>query len=420
MRKVISIVLISIFCINMIFISNSLASTNSLSEVLYPNGGRKAWYFYKQNDPSGKALVDVINEEYLETKGDDKHACAVKHQATFLGKSLDDLYYRYNWLHAAYDMVEYVKGKDYKDLSKIESGEDIANAITALKYTRGALGSFNLSNQSLPDVGHWWNDDMAWAEFGRSKEAFKDIVGHYYTTPSEDKLTDEFEKDICNCIKNLKASYDYGNKTTEYASGVNIWDDFDKKYAYSSEQITQYLESYGKRCNVDESKDKTLLLQWEETLGKSPDELLEEFDGKSSTGEVDEKEAIKHEKTVKIDPDKDTVYSQPKRVSKEKGKAATDDVVNDADNFINDPNSASYIKTEELQDFSQNIYSILVGIGIVIAVIIGAIIGVKLMFAPLEERAEAKKLLIPYVVGCVLVFGAFGIWKLIITILQDI
>ena len=65
-------------------------------------------------------------------------------------------------------------------------------------------------------------------------------------------------------------------------------------------------------------------------------------------------------------------------------------------------------------------YGILLAIGVVIAVIIGTILGVKLMVAPIEERVEAKKLLVPYVVGCIVVFGAFGTWKLIVTIMQGL
>ncbi len=42
------------------------------------------------------------------------------------------------------------------------------------------------------------------------------------------------------------------------------------------------------------------------------------------------------------------------------------------------------------------------------------------MTSSIEEKAEAKKLLVPYVVGCVMVFGGFAIWKLVVTILQSI
>ena len=65
-------------------------------------------------------------------------------------------------------------------------------------------------------------------------------------------------------------------------------------------------------------------------------------------------------------------------------------------------------------------YNILLTIGIFVAVVVGGIIGIKLMTSSAEGKAEAKALLIPYVVGCVVVFGGFGIWKLVVTLLQNI
>ena len=42
------------------------------------------------------------------------------------------------------------------------------------------------------------------------------------------------------------------------------------------------------------------------------------------------------------------------------------------------------------------------------------------MISSAEEKAEVKKMLIPYIVGCIVVFGGFGIWKLVVNILQGI
>ena len=52
------------------------------------------------------------------------------------------------------------------------------------------------------------------------------------------------------------------------------------------------------------------------------------------------------------------------------------------------------------------------------AVIIGMVIGIQFMTASVEEKAKIKESLVPYVVGCVVVFGAFGIWKLAVTVLS--
>ena len=71
-----------------------------------------------------------------------------------------------------------------------------------------------------------------------------------------------------------------------------------------------------------------------------------------------------------------------------------------------------------MQNFSKTIYNILFTVGVFVAVIMGGIIGIKLMVSSASEKADVKKLLVPYVVGCVVVFGGFGIWKLVVTILQ--
>ena len=64
-------------------------------------------------------------------------------------------------------------------------------------------------------------------------------------------------------------------------------------------------------------------------------------------------------------------------------------------------------------------YNILITIATFVAVLVGGILGVKIMIASADEKAQVKELLIPYVIGCIVVFGAFGIWKLVVTILQN-
>ena len=55
-----------------------------------------------------------------------------------------------------------------------------------------------------------------------------------------------------------------------------------------------------------------------------------------------------------------------------------------------------------------------------VAVLTGAIRGIKYMLGSVEEKADIKGLLIPYIAGCVIIFGSFAIWKLIVTLLQGI
>ena len=96
-----------------------------------------------------------------------------------------------------------------------------------------------------------------------------------------------------------------------------------------------------------------------------------------------------------------------------------DDMISDADAFVND-GSVTY-QQDKLSEVSNIIYNILLSVGVMIAVIIGAIIGIKLMVSSgVDKKVEAKQLLVPYVVGCVVVFGGFGIWKLLVQILQGL
>ena len=72
-----------------------------------------------------------------------------------------------------------------------------------------------------------------------------------------------------------------------------------------------------------------------------------------------------------------------------------------------------------IQDMSNIIYNILLIIGVVIAVIVGIIIGIKFMTGSVEEKAKVKESFIAYIAGCVVVFGAFTIWKVVVEIIQS-
>lgn len=114
------------------------------------------------------------------------------------------------------------------------------------------------------------------------------------------------------------------------------------------------------------------------------------------------------------------IYVQPNSTTTGEGSSASslEDVTKDADDFINSAELPSGSFTESLQNFSKTMYNIFLTIGIFVAVIVGGIIGLKLMTSSAEGKAEAKAYLIPYVIGCVVVFGGFGIWKLVVSILQ--
>ena len=76
--------------------------------------------------------------------------------------------------------------------------------------------------------------------------------------------------------------------------------------------------------------------------------------------------------------------------------------------------------TKKLNETSSLIYNILFGIGVAVAVIVGAILGIQFMTAGIDQKVQVKGALLPYVISCIVVFGSFGIWKLVVTILGSI
>ena len=107
--------------------------------------------------------------------------------------------------------------------------------------------------------------------------------------------------------------------------------------------------------------------------------------------------------------------------------AATADiggVANSANDFINTgKNPASNIivvKADEMKGVSDLIYNVLFAVAIIVLVLWGTILGIQFITGAAEEKAEIKKALVPYVVGTIIVFSTFSIWKLVVTILQPL
>lgn len=61
--------------------------------------------------------------------------------------------------------------------------------------------------------------------------------------------------------------------------------------------------------------------------------------------------------------------------------------------------------TEEITTLGGRIVSIVQVVGVVIAVVIILVIGIKYMIGSAEEKAEYKKTMMPYLVGAILIFA---------------
>lgn len=96
-------------------------------------------------------------------------------------------------------------------------------------------------------------------------------------------------------------------------------------------------------------------------------------------------------------------------------------IINSGSNFINSGvNSNTAVPTENsIRNTSNLIYNVLFIIGIIVMVLWGMVLGIKFMTSSVEGQAEVKKSLAPYIVGCIVIFGGFGIWKIVVIIAQQ-
>lgn len=91
-----------------------------------------------------------------------------------------------------------------------------------------------------------------------------------------------------------------------------------------------------------------------------------------------------------------------------------------ANNFISSSKEDIGIDDSKLKATSSDIYNVLLMISFVVVAIVGISLGIKYMMSGVEEKADIKQSLIIFFIGCLVVYGAFGIWKVLVTFLNTI
>ena len=85
----------------------------------------------------------------------------------------------------------------------------------------------------------------------------------------------------------------------------------------------------------------------------------------------------------------------------------------DPNTVLNGLNGTGNVQTNDLTKVGNNIVTIIQVVGIVIAVIVLLVIGIKYMMGSASEKAEYKKTMIPYIVGAVLIFAGTSLVRVI-------
>lgn len=96
-------------------------------------------------------------------------------------------------------------------------------------------------------------------------------------------------------------------------------------------------------------------------------------------------------------------------------------IVKDANDFLQEGLSKDNpLNPGALESGSKLLYNILFTIGIAVALIWGLVLAIQFITGSIGEKADVKKNLVVYVIGCIIIFGAFGIWSMLLNFLEPI
>lgn len=174
-------------------------------------------------------------------------------------------------------------------------------------------------------------------------------------------------------------------------------------------KITQYKNTYGGEM------DDTMMSYWS-SLNNELKRRNEETDETIIKNQVNN--------DGEVVPEQGGSTSKPSTGSLGTSSASAEhtlgEITSEAKGFLQKGTVAIPFNEGNLKNASDTLFNILLGLATAAVVIIGVYLGVKFMMSTVEDKAKVKESLIPYIAGCVVVFGAFTIWKLALLLLENI
>lgn len=106
-------------------------------------------------------------------------------------------------------------------------------------------------------------------------------------------------------------------------------------------------------------------------------------------------------------------------------KSTVSEIFSDAEKFVSGDTTGSSgsdipIDEDKINSLSIVISNVLLSVGIVVAFISIGLMGIRFMVQSAEEKAKIKEALIPFCIGAIVTFGAFGIWKVAVNLFIQI
>lgn len=86
---------------------------------------------------------------------------------------------------------------------------------------------------------------------------------------------------------------------------------------------------------------------------------------------------------------------------------------------INQIGKGNDTNTSQIENFGKTLVTIFQVIGIVVAVVVLLVLGIKYMMGSAEEKAEYKKTMIPYLIGAALIFASSTIVNVVYSVINS-
>lgn len=97
------------------------------------------------------------------------------------------------------------------------------------------------------------------------------------------------------------------------------------------------------------------------------------------------------------------------------------EIVTGGQNFLTADGGGSLpVDQNSLNKLSNSVSGILLSIAIIVTLVSAVIMGINFTVQSVEDKAKIKESMIPWVIGIIVSFGAFTIWKITMAIFYNI
>lgn len=306
-------------------------------------------------------------------------------------------------------VVAIYKNKEYIALSVTDEAFQSGKVLEWSKWSSGDLITIKYRYNQNNNFGRHWEEeqfiDHDWYSKGFLIEFQKRIdrgeivvIGETTSDGSEVDLTYKVAEDMNEEDKKDAEEYKDKNKETEEYKN------------YKPFKIVEYLETHEYKC------PKGCFEIWKETLRQAVIKA-KEFSNSDTYDRYKNAFEKTFGTTAETTDGEVAIYTNPEKKESRTSANSLDDVISDADSFAK-KGEIKYTD-ENLKNLSTILFNSFLAVGVAIALVVGIVIGAKYIMGSIEEKAQYKEMLLPYAVGCFVIFGAFGIWKLVIVILES-